>query len=112
MHINSSKHIGSIAESRVALFLQSIGYEIIAKNWRTRSCEIDVIAKHKKTIYFIEVRYRSNGLGLESIDGRKYIQMLRASYEWSYLYQWTGRRRICVAHINNLNEVQFTLHDH
>lgn len=66
--------IGKRAESRVADFLKNKGFKILAQNWRTKVCEIDVIAQKDKVAYFVEVKYRSSekqGDGLEYITPKK-----------------------------------------
>ena len=54
------------------------GHDIIARNWRTRYCEIDIISKKDSTLYFTEVKYRKNnnfGDGFDAIDSRKEKQI-------------------------------------
>lgn len=78
--------IGRLAEQHAATYLiKNHGYQLLASNWRTRTCEIDLVMTKGKTIYFIEVKYRKHlgaGSGLESITPKKLGQMRRASYEW------------------------------
>lgn len=69
--------VGHTAEEYVDKFLQKQGYKIIELNWKTKYCEIDIIAQNKKIIYFIEVRYRqsdSQGSGLEYITEKNSIE--------------------------------------
>ncbi len=68
-----------------AKYLNRRGYNIVEQNWRTRWCEIDIIASKNDTIYFVEVKYRSNtrhGGGLEYITQRKLQQMHFAAELW------------------------------
>ena len=52
---------GSAGEDLAVRFLKDNGYEIIDTNIKfSRFCEIDIIAKIKKTLVFIEVKSRSN----------------------------------------------------
>ncbi len=79
---------GSHYEQQVAAFLQQQGYELIEKNFRCRSGEIDLIARDGRYLVFIEVRYRSSGhagSALESIDAKKAAQVRRIAQ--IYLYQ-------------------------
>lgn len=76
---------GGQAEQAAAKYLHEKGYEIINQNWRTRSCEIDIVAKKDEHIYFIEVKYRrliSWGAGLEYITPKKIKQMKFAAEQW------------------------------
>jgi putative endonuclease len=43
-------------------FLQDKGYSILKRNFRVRTGEIDLVARHKDYIVFIEVKFR-NGVG-------------------------------------------------
>lgn len=69
---------GRIAEGVAADYLISCGYRVVARNWRTKLCEIDIIAHKDKDLCFVEVKYRHNdscGDGLDAITPRKLQQM-------------------------------------
>lgn len=51
---------GKIAEDRAADFLAQRGVEIVARNYRCRFGEIDLIGRDGETMIFVEVRLRSN----------------------------------------------------
>lgn len=67
----------------------SRGYRIVARNWRCRSGELDVVAEREDTLVFVEVRSRSGhgaqGTPEESVDLRK-IRQVRATAE-IYIHQ-------------------------
>jgi putative endonuclease len=50
--------IGEQGESLAAWYLRKNGYKIIEQNYRNRLGEIDIIAREKKTIVFVEVKSR------------------------------------------------------
>jgi len=50
---------GAEAEKRACLLLKKRGYEIVARNWRCRYGEIDIIARDGRTLVFVEVKARS-----------------------------------------------------
>jgi putative endonuclease len=52
---------GSEAEDRACLLLKELGYRIVARNWRCRFGEIDIIARDGRTVAFVEVKARSSG---------------------------------------------------
>lgn len=73
---------GSLAEKFAASFLKKKGYKIIGHNFRIRSGEIDIIAKDKDILCFIEVKYRKNrdyGLPEEFVDFRKQQKIIKAA---------------------------------
>ncbi len=49
-----------LAEDLVANYLLQQGWEIIARNWRRRGCELDVIAKKQALLTVVEVKYRDH----------------------------------------------------
>ena len=52
----STRKIGNEGENIACEFLVQNGYEIIARNWRTRTGEIDIIAQKCDIIVFVEVK--------------------------------------------------------
>jgi putative endonuclease len=52
------KNLGESAERVAALLLQARGYKILARNWRTRTGEMDIIAEDADGLAFVEVRAR------------------------------------------------------
>jgi putative endonuclease len=51
---------GRHAEQACCEFLQKQGLKLLQKNFRGRQGEIDLIMLDKKTLVFVEVRYRKN----------------------------------------------------
>ncbi len=47
---------GQLGEKRAVIFLKEKGYEILARNFRSKNGEIDVIAQIDKQVIFIEVK--------------------------------------------------------
>jgi putative endonuclease len=50
------KFLGESGETLAAIYLKKNGYTIIARNYKCRYGEIDIIAKEKNTWCFIEVK--------------------------------------------------------
>ena len=88
---------GRQAENEVAQRMRKQGYEILSQNWRTPRCEIDVVARKKKIIYFVEVKFRASttqGDGLEYITNKKLSQMRFAAHIWLQQNKWDGDWRL------------------
>ena len=52
--------LGREAERRAEAFLREKGMEILARNWRIREAEIDLIARDGAYLVFVEVKARSS----------------------------------------------------
>lgn len=77
--------LGSRAEAAAAAHLQQQGYMIVDRNWKTKWCEVDIIAVKGKTTHFVEVKYRTKdiwGDGLAAITPTKLRQMRFAAELW------------------------------
>jgi len=76
---NSKISKGRFGEEIARRFLQSLGYEILTSNFRTRIGEIDIIAKDKGDFVFVEVKTREDvdkwGLPAEAVTARKREKM-------------------------------------
>ncbi len=55
------KIIGNEGEVLAATYLEANGFEIIERNWRTKSGEIDIIAYKNDILVFVEVKTLPNG---------------------------------------------------
>lgn len=78
------RDIGSRGERIAARYLEALGYEILATNWRSGRYEIDIVARRGGTVAFVEVKTRSPGpqRPAEAVDRRKRRQVVRAATGW------------------------------
>ncbi len=53
--------LGQIGEEAAVAFLKRQGYHILDRNFRNKLGEIDIIARDKKTLAFVEVKARRSG---------------------------------------------------
>lgn len=63
--------IGKIGENLAAAYLENLGYTIIERNFIATQGEIDIIAKDKDELVFIEVKTRTNafyGKPIEAVN--------------------------------------------
>lgn len=73
---------GARAEGLAADYLMRRGLAIVARNFRTRAGEIDLIARDGRTLVFVEVRLRRSsayGGAAESITPRKRARLVAAA---------------------------------
>lgn len=75
----NNKKLGNAGEDLACRYLQKQGYEILGRNKHySRFCEIDIIAKYKNTVVFVEVKTRKNdsfGIPFEAITKTKYANI-------------------------------------
>ena len=55
---NARQKFGEKGESLAVRYLKKNGYKILEQNYRTKLGEIDIIAREKKTLVFVEVKSR------------------------------------------------------
>ncbi|MBR6168578.1 ribonuclease HII [Candidatus Saccharibacteria bacterium] len=91
----STKAKGNRGETAVCNYLVESGHEIVARNWKNKFCEIDIISKFNGVLCFTEVKYRRAGAGLDAIDKKK-LEKMRFAAEF-YLTQNGGGAAILAA---------------
>ena len=74
----TSKQLGDRGEQVVVDYLETSGHEIVARNYKTKLFEVDIISRKNEMLYFTEVKYRSDrdfGEALDFIDKKKQQKM-------------------------------------
>lgn len=105
----STTQTGRSAEEQVASLLEKQGHTIVSMNWRNRWCEIDIVSKTKKCVYFMEVKYRSSqdwGDGFSYITPKKLKQMSFAAEFWLHSNNWEKDSLLQAAAVNISNEIE------
>lgn len=83
--MNRRQHLGKAGEQLAARHLESNGYSIIQKNFRSKSGEIDLVAECDGVLVFVEVRTRSStafGSPEESITESKKQHLIATAYDY------------------------------
>lgn len=79
------QELGESGENLACDELTSLGYEIIARRYRTRAGEIDIIARDAETLVFVEVRRKSGahyGAAAESVTPDKQRRVVRMAVDY------------------------------
>ena len=69
---------GRLGEAFAAEYLVRQGYEILEKNYRRQFGEVDIVARDRGTLVFVEVKTRHShlyGAPVEAVDKRKQRQL-------------------------------------
>lgn len=77
--------VGVAAEAAVAARYEAHGYEILARNWRVRGGEIDLVARRGPVVAFCEVKARASdrfGSGFEAVTRSKQLRLRRLATEF------------------------------
>ncbi len=77
--------LGVRGEDAAAAWYQAQGYEIVARNWRCREGELDLIVRNGRTFVFCEVKSRTTtafGAPVEAVTYRKQARLRRLAARW------------------------------
>ncbi len=75
--------LGISAESRAAFFLIAKAYRIVARRWRTPFGEIDIVARRRRDLVFVEVKARDRlDDAAESVTERSRQRIVAAAEMW------------------------------
>lgn len=106
--------IGRVGEEIAEKYLIENGYKIIERNFSCKQGEIDIIAKEKNEVVFIEVKTRTNnkyGAPIDAVTYFKRIHMLKAIKYYLFLKKLENNFiRIDVIEIYNKNNKYFVNH--
>jgi len=87
---------GQAAESEAERYLRAKGYRILARNERTPSGELDLVARAGPVLVFVEVKARgssTHGGAVGAVDGRKRDRLVRLAAQ--YLARHRLRDQAC-----------------
>ena len=74
---------GISAESRAAAFLVAKGYRILARRWRCPAGEIDIVARRRGLLIFVEVKAREKlDDAAEAVVVRQQRRIVAAAEAW------------------------------
>lgn len=89
--IMSTVTTGNKGEDLACQYLQKQGYKILKRNYRIRGGEIDIVAKDKDYLVFVEVKTRYSheyGLPVESITPWKIKYLLKTAQFYLQKINW------------------------
>ena len=78
----NKRKLGNDYEDKACEYLLSEGYEILDRNFRSKKGEIDIVARDKNVLVFIEVKYRRSkeyGYSAEAVNTKKQMVIYRVA---------------------------------
>ena len=79
--------LGISAESRAAAYLVAKGFRILSRRWKSPLGELDIVARRRKLLVFVEVKARATlDAAAESIDARTQRRIASAAEAWLATY--------------------------
>ncbi len=86
--------LGESGEDLAVRELTARGYAILDRRYRTRHGEIDIVAEHRATIVFVEVRARATGefgRAAETVTDQKKRKVTAMAVEYLARHRLTNR---------------------
>jgi putative endonuclease len=77
--------LGATGEEAAAAWYEAEGYEIVARNWRCRDGELDLILRYGRVFVFCEVKSRTTGafgMPAEAVNYQKQARLRRLAARW------------------------------
>jgi putative endonuclease len=77
--------VGRFGEQQAVGHLEAAGLEILARNWRCREGELDIVARDGTQLVFVEVKTRSSrayGAPAEAVDRAKSARIRQLALRW------------------------------
>ncbi|MDO8619385.1 MAG: YraN family protein [Candidatus Daviesbacteria bacterium] len=71
----NNKITGNYGEDLAVKYLQKLGYKILNRNYRIRGGEIDIVAKDRETLVFVEVKTRYSHEFGDPAEAMTYFKM-------------------------------------
>jgi len=96
---DARRGLGALGEELAARQLSVAGYEIVTRNWRCQTGELDLVARQGECLVLVEVRTRRGqalGPPEESITPAKQARLITLAEAYVQAVEWPGDWRIDV----------------
>jgi putative endonuclease len=93
---------GNKGEDLAAEFLQELGWDVVARNYRWGKAEIDLIVQRDEWVIFVEVKTRSSttyGHPEIFVDTQQMNRIYDAAEEWIFSTDWKGHVRFDIVSV-------------
>ncbi|MCZ8216876.1 MAG: YraN family protein [Cyclobacteriaceae bacterium] len=99
---------GNKGEELAANFLVAKGYAIVAKNYRYKHAEIDLIARKDQWLIFVEVKTRHSvafGEPESFVTNKKAAKVIEGAEQYVFEQKWAGPIRFDIVSIKLDKEI-------
>ncbi len=82
---DARRQVGDAGEDAVAEWYRAAGFDVVARNWRVREGEIDLIVRRARVLVFCEVKTRRSdayGTPAEAVTVRKRARLRKLALQW------------------------------
>lgn len=79
------RDVGAAGEDLAAAWYEARGYQVLDRNWRCRTGELDLVLRHGRTVVFCEVKHRRSvafGTPAEAITYEKKQRVRHLAARW------------------------------
>ena len=77
--------LGAAGEARAAAWYEARGYRVLARNWRCRDGELDLVVARGRAVVFVEVKARRSdryGTPAEAVTRAKQVRLRALALRW------------------------------
>lgn len=100
--MTGDKIFGQLGEEAVCKYLKTHGYVVAARNYKTRSGEIDIVAVNREVVAFVEVKTRKRSdlsTPKEAVNAYKQERIISAASIYTMRTNWGLDVRFDVAEV-------------
>ncbi|MCU0356246.1 MAG: YraN family protein [Cyclobacteriaceae bacterium] len=100
--MSDKQTIGKMGEEMAARFMEEMGFQVVARNYRHKHAEIDLIVHRDNWLIFVEVKTRSSttyGEPETFVDFKKGRKIMEAAEEYIFTTNWRGHIRFDIVSV-------------